>query len=226
MNDDMLNMHNEAEQIVIKKLKELGFPDGSLIVDFNISNKTTGQSFIPDITVINPNTSDLLAVIEITTSKIKHKIKRDAERIVRILESSKNKKYSEGYVVTVDDDNEVIFNLVYKDGISYIDDSPPIIKTILFDDLKSRSLIKNSEKSKSEKNEAVDNLKSICKFMAIALCVVVIIDFVLKESYKIELLTSHRMTLLAIAVALAVTPYFQKIKIKDIELERKPLEKG
>lgn len=213
--------HSKSEADFFAYLKNLGFPDGSLI--FEPSVKIAGKIYSPDFLIVDPDNNERLAVIE-----VKRKFFDRSELVKEQLNTYRNaigNTTIPAFLATPSEDNAAehpfkIFKLRDDGEFEKIDLS-------LFPSFFSLSSNKAAEKKKeiSDKKEGItSSFETVTRWTVVSLIALVIADFVC-SFFNIKILTTERLTLFGGAVALLIIPYAQKFKWLGIEWEQASTKK-
>jgi hypothetical protein len=209
-------MDSSIEQKFFQHLSELGFPSSSIIYDPVFQPIGDGRRYRPDFAIVDPNTNDPLAIIEIKSQSDSVTLSRSAEQVQKYILALRDKTIR-GFVVTPSKSgNEFDFFSVDESGTPK---QIPFPFFFSFDSLSSGNIATKKEQLAEEKKEATDQFLIVCFFAAGLAFSIAVADFILSRK-GITLLTPERMTLIAAAIALIIIPYVQKFKGLGIEIDR------
>lgn len=213
MNDERLEKNLLIS--VIAFLKEQGYPDNAILSEPIIS--FNNRIYRPDILIVDPNTKDILAIIEVkgVYNYRLQLIKSQLAEYRKIL----NAENIPAFVVlpSVSEHTNNLFDIYWlKDNgdIEKLDKKS-------FPNLEKLSIIKAVKKKGdlSEKRRlTARSFERLSKTVAVMLIVLGFSDFIC-SFYGLQLLTPERMTLVGGAVVLLIIPYAQKFKGLGIEWE-------
>jgi hypothetical protein len=197
-------------------LREKGYPEDSLVYEpvFNIGEKT----FRPDFGVIDPLRNERLAIFEVVKSKNEFMKDRNIKRLTSLLLHPKIRNAILLLVQPAEDTSKKFpFDLFRLESDGKLKEYP--IDTFpTFNALSSNETAARKDDVSEKEEKANKRFKILCFFIAFAILLIIASDiFCEAKSYK--LLTSERLTLLGIIVALIVIPFAAKIKFLGIEYE-------
>jgi hypothetical protein len=203
------------EQKFAQYLEKIGVPKNALVFQPSYQSVALGRRFRPDVAIVNPETRDPLAIIEVKGLVGFDVIAKTLEFVQRYASS-----FSAGAVrsyVAVPGHGEE-FDIYTSD----IDGKPKLVPAAIllnYENLVGAHASEKKEALEEEKKQTTDSFQKVCIGASAFATALAIADFVCARS-GIELLTSNRMALIGIAIALAVIPYVQKIKALGVELDR------
>lgn len=209
-------MDSKLEQDFFQYLSNLGFPKASIIYEPAFQPIGDGRRYRPDFALLDPNTNEPLAVIEITSGFSQDNILRAAHQIQRYITALRDKAVR-GFVVTTGKSGEGFY--FYTLGENGEPKQVPSASFLDFESLSSARIAEKKEMLAEEKKETADQFTVICFAAATFAISVVTADFICSR-YGITLLTTERMALIGTAIALVVVPYVQKFKGLGIEIDR------
>lgn len=205
--------YSEIEAKFNAFLRALGYPDNSIIFNPIVRDKQ-GKTCHPDLLIIDPNRNERVAVVEVKG--------RFPERTQNVKEQLEVYKSAIGdpdlpaylVVASKDVDSSMPFDLYVVNEIGEL-------KHICIDLFPTfQALISNKiARDKDSWKEEIGSAKSVLHVIAVVIVIIVIADFFC-SSKSIILLTTERLWLIGVAVALVIIPYAQKLKILGFEWEK------
>ena len=208
--------HSELEQQFFDYLRRKEFPSDSII-----AQPMTGGDSRPDFAVVDKGKDEVLAMFEIKNrihgqslddafSQLRHDTAafRGLGVAVYLVVPAASPTFSEPFQ----------FYRERHDGST--EEVPAILFPTFASLLAGKSALKKEE-IKREQIDTTDEFRRLCCYMAILCLALIAVDIYASLSgWKIEILTTQRITLLGAAIALFVIPYAQKIKALGFEYER------
>jgi hypothetical protein len=218
MNEREFNSKLEADFSAY--LTTRGYPDGSLI--FEPSIRVGERVYRPDFLVIDPNNNERLAVFEVkgknyNIESVKEKLNSYRNAIggtpMSAFLATPSAVYSEQNPFD-------LFKLKDDGKLEEID----LRLFPSFVSLSSNKAVENKKEISDRKEEATSSFDNLSKWISLSLVILVIVDFAC-SFFDIKFLTTERLAIIGGAVALAIIPYFHKIKLLGIELEKATVQK-
>jgi hypothetical protein len=200
-----------VNNMVIDFLKSKDFKNSSILQEVSISVDSRKRIYA-DIILINEETKDYLAVIEIkrllTTENI-HKAKQQIHSYLQVLQ----RHNLAGYIIGLDENNEITIYSIDQDGkwekLSI--ENFPNYDSLSATEEKKRELSKNIKKKKN-----VDIFMWICIAAAIISCTLLVLSIL-----DIIKLDDKEMSLFLLSIVLVIVPFVAKLEILGIVFERK-----
>ncbi|MGD0090949.1 MAG: hypothetical protein ABSE73_13610 [Planctomycetota bacterium] len=209
-------MESAVEQQFAQYLSGLGFPPSSIVYQPTFQPLGSGPVYRPDFALIDPRTSERLAIIE-TKGRIDPETLFRAIQKVQQYVTALREKGVRGFVATpAESGGGFDFYTLGEDGKPK---QVPSSSFLQFESLSSARTAEKKEMLEEKKDETTDQFVKVCRCAAAIAVLVAIADCVCSR-YGITLLTTERMTLLGVAIALVVIPYVQKIKGLGVEIDR------
>ncbi len=209
-------MESEVEKRFFEYLAAIGFPQSSVIYEPTFQPIGEGRRYRPDFALVDPETKEPLAIIEIKGRDDPNTLSRAVEQIRAYLTALRDKAVR-GYVVTPAESGDG-FNF-YTLGADGKPKQVPSSAFLKFESLSTARLAEKKELLAEEKKETTDEFLVVCFCAAAFVVLVAVADFICSR-YGITLLTTERMALVGAAIALIVIPYVQKFKGLGIEIDR------
>jgi len=208
-------MESKIEEQFFQHLLALGFPKSSVIYEPEFQPIGDGRRYRPDFALLDPRTNELLAIVEIKGRNDPETLLRAVQQVRRYITALRDRAVR-GFVVTPSQSGGFDF---YTLGENDKPKQVPSSSFLHFDSLSSARNAENKEILAEEKKETIDQFIVVCFSAAAAAVIIAIADFICTQ-LGVALLTTNRMILLGIAIALVVIPYVQKFKGLGIEIER------
>jgi hypothetical protein len=208
-------MESQIEQQFFQYLSELGFPKSSVIYEPVFKPIGDGRKYRPDFALIDPRTSEPLAIIEIKVRNDQTTLSRATQQVQQYIAALIDKGVR-GFVVTPAQSGGFDFFTPGEDGQPK---QVPSTSFLQFESLASARIAEKKEMLAEEKKETTDQFLVVC-FVAAAFAVALAVADFICSRYDIKLLTTERMALVGTAIALVVIPYSQKIKGFGFEFDR------
>ena len=208
-------MESVTRQQFSQYLSVLGFPPFSIVYEPVFQPTGSGRGYRPDLAIIDPKTKELLAVIEIKSSKDTEPLSRTIQQVKQYVDAFGDRAVR-GFVVTPAQSGEgFIFYTPGEDG------KPEEVPSsfIQLESLSSARIAERKEILINKKETTTDHFQTICFVSAIIAVILAVADFVCSLC-GIKLLSNERMALVGAAIALVILPYIQKFKGLGIEIER------
>lgn len=203
-------MEREVETLgrVVGFLKQHGYPEEAIILEWKISNRLR-----VDMAVIDPHTKRPVALFE---------FKRTTDSTSDAEVTSRLKKYAEVigdptiplYVIYTSDSPPFykIFILSQKDGNEIL---RPIFEVPSFAYFKNSSISRLLSQKEREKNRTYDGFRIICWLLAF-----LVVGLLCLDVMGCVQLTAERLGIIAIIVGLTIVPFARKLSILGVEFER------
>jgi hypothetical protein len=209
-------MESQIEQQFFQLLSELGFPKSSVVYEPVFQPIGSDRRYRPDFALLDPKTSEPLAIIEIKGRNDPETLSRATQQVQQYMAALRDKAVR-GFVVTpAQSGGGFDFYTPGEDG------KPKQVPSSSFLQLESLSSARIAEKKEmlvEEKKGTTDQFVVVCCGAAAFAVAVASTDFICSR-YGITLLTVERMALVGTAIALVVIPYVQKFKGLGIEIDR------
>lgn len=211
--DEFIINEKAFETSIVENLKKYGYPQESIITEYPIS-----KNYRADIVVIDTKTQIPVVLIEV---KVLHHIDRAVE--FRLYEQLK-KYYGEfntplkaiGAIFSKQDGK--VRYTDYTDAIKEhhyeqkVDNySLPTYKELI--NGANQKVIKQKE-IKQENN--INILKRLCWYILPPICILIL----LLDAFGFYTLSTHRLIVMGIAIALPLVPCFKEISIGEVSLKR------
>lgn len=200
---------NEAETVnrLLQELKELGYPEGSVRFEFAVSS-SNGQRRYIDVAIIDPDTNDVVAIIEVKNGAKDNALNAAAKQVASYAKLLPSSPLSLIYIY--DGASKQIGMVNESDGGVTLVKSLPTFNSLITG---GRAQSKVEVKSKS--NRVTDSFSFACYLLAFLVGVILALD--IAEIYKFS---TQQLTLLGIFIGLLVIPYAAKFKLLGMEFER------
>lgn len=208
-------MESKIEEKFFQHLLELGFPKSSVIYEPVFQPIGDGRRYRPDFALLDPKTNELLAIVEIKGRNDSDTLLRAMQQVRQYITALRDRSVR-GFVVTPAQSGGFDFYTLGED------DKPkqvPSSSFLHFESLSSARNAENKEILAEEKKETIDQFLDVCFSAAAVSVIIAIADFICTR-FAVTLLTTNRMILIGVAIALVVIPYVQKFKGLGIEIER------
>lgn len=207
---------NEVKAVhqLIRDLKELGYPEESIRLEFPISIGKNQRKYA-DVAIIDPTDNDVVAIVEV-------KARRNVGDVIdqaalRVLEYAKLLPNNPLSLIYITDGTSKEFGQVQEKG-----GSPIIIPTVpSFNSLLTGSRAQRKVETKEKSKRITDRFSLLCRGLATGVGIVLALDLV--EVYSFS---PQQLTLLGAVVGLLVIPYAAKLKLFGMEFERYRNEKA
>lgn len=193
---------------------EKGFPAGSILHESNV-----GDYGRADVLLIDPNTEDVLGVVEIKGDD--EHFDAIASQIDRLLVALRDPAVESFVLVLQEDtDREAPF-AIWRRGDSGVFTQVLLDRFPDFHGLSAKKVAIGLAKLQRKRADTTDAFKTVCFSLAGAVAAIATTDVVLAAlGSGFELLTTPRLALVGAALALALAPYVQRFKGLGIEFER------
>jgi|APTNR8051073442_1049403.scaffolds.fasta_scaffold03322_8 hypothetical protein len=208
-------MESQIEQKFFQFLSELGFPKSAVIYESVFQPIGTDQRYRPDFVLLDPMTSEPLAIIEIKGRSDPKTLSLATQQMQQYVTALRDKAVR-GFVATPAQSGEGFdFYTIGEEG------EPKQVSSSLLqlESLSSARVAEKKERLAEEKRETTDQFVIVCFTAAVFAVVITVADFIC-SLYGITLLTAERMALVGAAIALVIIPYVQKFKGLGIEIDR------
>ncbi|MDP1530735.1 hypothetical protein [Rhodoferax sp.] len=209
-------MESQIEPQFFQYLSELGFPKSSVIYEPVFQTIGDGRKYRPDFALLDPKTNEPLAIIEIKGRNDPATLARATQQVQQYIAALRDKGVR-GFVVTPAQSGGG-FDF-YTSGEGGEPKQVPSSSFLQFESLSSARIAEKKEMLAEEKKEATDQFLVVCFTAATFSVAIATADFICSR-YGITLLTTERMALVGVAIALVVIPYVQKFKGLGIEIDR------
>jgi hypothetical protein len=209
-------MESKVEKEFFQYLIEMGFPKSSIVFEPAFLALSDGRKYRPDFALLDPNTKEILAIIELKERDDSETLRRGILQILNYVTSLRAKGVR-GYVVTPSTTGEKFNFYTFTE-----DAKPKQVATSSFLEFDSLASARQAEKQESlaeEKKETIDQFSKICNSTAAFSILIVVTDFV-GSRFDIKILTTERMAMIGVAIALVIIPYVEKFKGLGIEIDR------
>jgi hypothetical protein len=204
----MFEKEVKARESILKHLIANGYPPESLATEW----RSGKHGLVYDIAIIDPKTTELISLIEL---KVQSELMSSSTAIREIRESFLriNKKNVQFFFVSVKNDSlhfsQFIPNLINFEKGEFI----PLEGIPNFENLLIKSRGEN-------RKDAQEKIEIICWISAVVIGIILFLNF----THYIEI-TYVQLTLLGAIIALILIPFASKIKIFNIEFERREKNK-
>lgn len=188
--------------------KERGYPDNSIVHESRIDDDGI---LIPDVTIINPDTQEQLALIDVQRGKSQI----DTAISMSFLQTYRQVIAEPVQFFFVEPDDRApskvrFYRLTNQDSLEPLsEDEFPT-----FEALVGNRVASSRREVSSKRKQATDQFMLICTVLAIGALVLAIVDVFWR------VLTPERLILLGVAVGLVILPHSAKLKALGIEWER------
>lgn len=209
-------MNSQTEQNFLQFLSELGFPKSSVIYEPTFHSMGAGRRYRPDFALIDPKTNEPLAIIEIKGMSDPDTLSRATQQMQQYIATLRDKAVRWFVVTPAQTGGGFDFYTAGEDGKPK---QVPSSSFLQFESLSSARITEKKELLAEEKRDTTGQFHVVCFVAATVAVAVAIADFVC-SCYGITLLSTERMALVGVAIALVVIPYVQKFKGLGIEIER------
>jgi hypothetical protein len=197
----------DISEALLRELSELGYPESSVRSEFPVSIGRHLRTYI-DVAVIDPDTSDVLAIIEIKGSTRPEMLKSAAKQVAA--QSKMLPSAPMAFVYAYDGEEKIIGRVSEEDSSLEDISSLPQFKS-----LRSGGRAHQKIESKKKSNRVTDTFTICCYVLAILVAVILALD--VASIYKFS---SQQLSLLGIFIGLIVIPYAAKFKLLGMEFER------
>ncbi|MDO6420857.1 type I restriction enzyme HsdR N-terminal domain-containing protein [Saccharophagus degradans] len=200
---------NEAEavNILLQELKGLGYPDESIRFEF-VVNSSSGQRNYIDVAIIDPDTNDVVAIIEVKNGVKGNALSSAARQVASYAKLLPSSPLSLVYVFEGDAKQIGIVN-ESDGGVTLIQSLPS------FNSLLTGGRAQNKVEAKSKSSRITDRFSIVCYLLACLVAAILALD--ITGTYKFS---SQQLTLLGIFIGLLVIPFAAKFKLLGMEFER------
>ena len=199
---------NEAEAVnrLLQELKELGYPEGSVRFEFAVKS-SNGQRRYIDVAIIDPDTNDVVAIIEVNGAK-GNALNAAAKQVASYAKLLPSSPLSLVYVFEGEAKQIGMVN-ESDGGVTLIQSLPSFISLL------TGGRAQNKVEAKSKSSRVTDSFSLACYLLAFLVGVILALD--IAGIYKFS---SQQLTLLGIFIGLLVIPYAAKFKLLGMEFER------
>lgn len=200
---------NEAEAInrLLQELKGLGYPEGSVRFEFAVKS-SNGQRRYIDVAIIDPDTNDVVAIIEVKNGSKGNALNVAAKQVASYAKLLPSSPLSLVYVFEGEAKQIGMVN-ESDGGVTLIQSLPS------FNSLLTGGRAQNKVEAKSKSSRVTDSFSFACYLLAFLVGVILALD--IAGIYKFS---SQQLTLLGIFIGLLVIPYAAKFKLLGMEFER------
>lgn len=217
-----MNYHSFSEarfaEEFAKFLKQKGYPEESLIYQPTLFAEGK-QRYRPDFAIVDPERQERLAIIEVKGS-LDDRLRRSAttqlQSYARALENEAIDVFLAVPVSEINATSQFGFYKLSEDGelIEFSIDEFPHFRSLIANKVATKKEILDRETE-----ETTDSFKTICFSIAAIVAVLFVADVVL-QSFGITLLSTERLSVLGIAIALMTLPFVTKLRGLGFEYER------
>ena len=207
-------MDSHAEEDLYRHLVELGYPEASIVYQPRLL-PIGSVRYRPDFALIDPETDDVLAVIELKGGHGLAHIDEVAKHL-RGYAAALHRGATQSFVATPSE-HGAGFEFFTLDERGHFKQVPSSF--LQFGALRSGRSAANKEVQAEARARVTDHFEVVCFILAAFGIAVVIADFACAQ-FNIVVLTSYRMIVLGAVAALVVAPYLQKFRGLGIEFER------
>jgi hypothetical protein len=209
---------SNTERLFAEHLSKIGYPGDSFVYGDNWIPVEGRRMYGPDFLIIDPVKKEKLAVIEVKDCEIGkgRSIYRDLDLWRRAVERPEIPIYLVARSASATDDAPLKLYTFDEDC------NPHQVDLDLFPSFGSLSNLGSTlrkDKLEDETKKTVGSFKILTWCLAIVLATVLVAD-VYCSINDIKLLTTERLSLLGVVVALLLLPYVQKFKGLGVEWER------
>ena len=197
----------DIREALFRELSELGYPEAAVRFEFPVSLGRHLRQYI-DVAIIDPDTSDVIAIIEINGSAKSEVVENAAKQVASY---SKMLPSAPMAFVYAYDGIERSIGRVSEEDASF-DEIPSLPK---FKSLRSGGRAHQKIESKNKTNRVTDSFTVYCYVLAMLVAVILALD--IASIYKFS---SQQLSLLGIFIGLIVIPYAAKFKLLGMEFER------
>lgn len=205
-----------------KFLKQKGYPADSLVYQ-PILFAEGKRRYRPDFAIVDPERQERLAIIEVKGG-LDGRLSQSAIAQLQLYARALGNEPIDLLLAVPVSGIDAIFSF----GFYKLSDNGELIEFPIdefprFLSLKANKAATKKEFLDRETEEATDSFKTICFSLATIATVLFITDFVL-QVFGIILLSTERLTILGIAVALMILPFVTKLRGLGFEYEREHIE--
>jgi len=206
-----MQMEMELANYFIRYLKEHGYPENSIAVEYKIGNK-----YRADIVILDLKRNIPIQIFEVKSNKTVETIRRGTEQLKQYLSELGN-FIIPAYLVFPKNE-EPFFEVVRINEIANESDEEIERQNDLSLNYKGQRISRIAEEAKTinrEKKKIVDSFAITCWIAAGVMLIVGILS-----KAKIVILDTTDLTILGVIVALVLIPFASKLKILGVEFER------
>jgi len=200
---------NEVETIhyLLQELKELGYPEGSVRLEFIVSS-SSGQRRHIDVAIIDPDTNDVVAIIEVKNGTKGNALNSAVKQVASYAKLLPSSPLSLVYVF--EGQTKHIGMVNESDGSLTLIPSLPSFNSLI-----TGGRAQNKVETRSKSSRVTDSFSLVCYLLAFLASVILTLD--IADIYKFS---SHQLILFGIFIGLLVIPYTAKFKLLGMEFER------
>lgn len=221
-----MNYHSSVEAQFADKfakfLRQKGYPEESLIYEPTLFAGDK-RRYRPDFALVDPERQERLAIIEVK-GRLDDGLRQRATAQLQSYAKALGSEAVDLFLVTpvseIEDISSFSFYKLSENGElkEFPIDEFPRFRSLVANKIATRkeTLDRNAE-------ETTDSFRTICFSLAVAAVVLFVTDFIL-HNYGITLLSTERLTILGIAVALMILPFVTKLRGLGFEYEREHIE--
>jgi hypothetical protein len=203
-----MKKESEITKQVVALLVSLGYPNDSIVLEWNISDRT-----IVDLAIIDPIIKRPIALFEIKKESSENDLNTAKEQIKSYAKAVGIKTMPLFVILSKEQESFFrIFSLIERDGKDFfnpIDELPP------FEALRNSSISKKIIQAEKVKRRTFDFFWVICWILSATVIILLICDF--KGIVK---LTPERLGIIAVISGLIILPFARKLNILGLEFER------
>ncbi|MCL2526799.1 MAG: hypothetical protein FWE42_00165 [Defluviitaleaceae bacterium] len=210
----------EFQRLFVKKLIDIGFPEESIAVEYEVA-----KGSMIDVAIIDRATSKLLLIFELkvaSSSSMNMTVRRNGEEQLRKhIAKLDNIEVPAFLIVMTESGLDVLpfeSNDEGKRGLSPSIDLDALLPYITLLNGSRASAINDKKK---EIKKTIDWFRVVCWVCAGALVVLVMFDIV----FDCINISATQLSLIGISIALVLIPFAQKLKVLGVEFERLTIEK-
>lgn len=197
----------EAKNGLIQELRELGYPEESIRLEF-IVNSSKGRRNYIDVAIIDPKSNDVIAIIEVKNYTNDNTLNAAAMQVSSYAKLFPSSPLS--FVYLFDGASKQIGQVNDSGGGVTLIPSLPSFNSLL-----TGERAQNKVEAKNKTNRVTDSFTLACYLLAFLVSVVLALDIAVVYKF-----TSQQLTLLGIFIGLLVIPYAAKFKLLGMEFER------
>ncbi len=206
-----------VEEAFINFLNERNFPSEAVVYHPFLPSSNAAR-YIPDIGILDAKTKEFAAVIEVKgylSEQTLHQADAKMKEYLKKIDKPSLKGYLAFYEAAAG--NFTIY-LVARDESEEAIVFPNL--SFEYPNLVSAFSSEKTEEFSAEKIKTSNDFSTYCHVLASVLCILFVLDLLLRECWKINLLTTERLAVLGACCVLFLAPFVQKIKALGFEIER------
>lgn len=208
---DPASWSNSLEQQLHAELLRLGIPADAVIYQPAAIAVSERRRYQPDFGLVDPRTRTLLAVLECKAATAN--LDAAAESLAAYAAATRDRSVR-AYLAIPGENGFVIFAVGVDGGRKQVP-----LEALRLEQLSAARSAETKQDTTIRKQRTIDRFFVVCYLAAFVAFALALADLVLSR-YGIKLLTSERLMVLAVSLALVIAPFLQKFKALGVEIER------